>query len=133
MTRVLPGTQRHVWIIVVVVGLLAIMGCATRSKISASNEIATARFAIRDARASGAETYALNVLEQAEMLVGQAEEASGAEAERIAEQALVRAQLANTIAQRESARKQLFDAQRMDHEAGALKNRTTRAVEERLQ
>jgi hypothetical protein len=133
MTRVLPGTQRHVWIIVVVVGLLAIMGCATRSKISASNEIATARFAIRDARASGAETYALNVLEQAEMLVGQAEEASGAEAERIAEQALVRAQLANTIAQRESARKQLLDAQRMDREAGALKNRTTRAVEERLQ
>jgi hypothetical protein len=133
MTRVLPGTQRHVWIIVVVVGLLAITGCATRSKISASNEIATARFAIRDARASGAETYALNVLEQAEMLVGQAEEASGAEAERIAEQALVRAQLANTIAQRESARKQLLDAQRMDREAGALKNRTTRAVEERLQ
>lgn len=133
MTRVLPGTQRHVWIIVVVVGLLAIMGCATRSKISASNEIATARFAIRDARASGAETYALNVLEQAEMLVGQAEEASGAEAERIAEQALVRAQLANTIAQRESARKQLLDAQRLDREAGALKNRTTRAVEERLQ
>jgi hypothetical protein len=133
MTRVLPGTQRHVWIIVVVVGLLAITGCATRSKISASNEIATARFAIRDARASGAETYALNVLEQAEMLVGQAEEASGAEAERIAEQALVRAQLANTIAQRESARKQLLDAQRLDREAGALKNRTTRAVEERLQ
>jgi hypothetical protein len=133
MTRVLPGTQRRVWIIVVVVGLLAIVGCATRSKISASNEIATARYAIRDARASGAETYALNVLEQAEMLVGQAEEASGAEAERIAEQALVRAQLANTIAQRESARKQLLDAQRMDREAGALKNRTTRAVEERLQ
>ena len=133
MTRVLPGTQRRVWIIVVVVGLLAIVGCATRSKISASNEIATARYAIRDARASGAETYALNVLQQAEMLVGQAEEASGAEAERIAEQALVRAQLANTIAQRESARKQLLDAQRMDREAGALKNRTTRAVEERLQ
>jgi hypothetical protein len=133
MTRVLPGTQRRVWIIVVVVGLLAIVGCATRSKISASNEIATARYAIRDARASGAETYALNVLQQAEMLVGQAEEASGAEAERIAEQALVRAQLANTIAQRESARKQLLDAQRMDREAGALKDRTTRAVEERMQ
>ena len=133
MTRVLPGTQRRVWIIVVVVGLLAIVGCATRSKISASNEIATARYAIRDARASGAETYALNVLQQAEMLVGQAEEASGAEAERIAEQALVRAQLANTIAQRESARKQLLDAQRMDREAGSLKDRTTRAVEERMQ
>ncbi len=133
MTRIFPGTQRRVWIIVVAVGLMAIAGCATRSKISASNEIATARFAIRDARASGAETYALNVLQQAEVLVDQAEEASGAQAERIAEQALVRAQLANTIAQRESARKQLLDAQRMDQEAGALKNRTTRAVEERLQ
>lgn len=133
MTRIFPGAHRIMRIVVVVVGLLAIAGCATRSKVSASNEIATAMFAIRDARASGAETHALDVLQQAERLVVKAQQTSGAEAERIAEKALVHAQLANTIAQRESARKQLRDARSMDREAGALRKRTTRAVEERLQ
>jgi len=117
----------------VLVGLVAIAGCATHANVTASNEIATAKFAIRDARASGAETHALDVLQQAEGLLEEAQQSSGAEAERIAEKALAQAQLANTIAQRESARKQLRDAQSMDREAGALRKRTTQAVEERLQ
>ena len=120
-------------VIVSLVGLLMMGGCATRAKVSASNEIATAKFAIRDARASGAETQALGVLQAAEAFVAEASESSGADAERIAEKALVHAQLANTIAQRESARKQLLDAQKIDREAGALRERTTQAVEERLQ
>jgi hypothetical protein len=120
-------------VIVSLVGLLMMGGCATRAKVSASNEIAIAKFAIRDARASGAETHALGVLQAAEGFVAEASESSGAEAERIAEKALVHAQLANTIAQRESARKQLLDAQKIDREAGALRERTTQAVEERLQ
>jgi len=119
--------------VILLVGLLLLGGCASRARISASNEIATAMFAIRDARASGAETYALPVLQQAESLVVEARESSGADAERLAERALANALLANTIAQRESARKQLADAQRMDREAEALKERTTQAVEERLQ
>jgi hypothetical protein len=114
-------------------GILISGGCASRAKISASNEIAMAMFAIRDARANGAETYALAILQKSEMLVEEAKQASGADAERIAERALVHAQLANSIAQRESARKQLADAQSIDREAGALKERTTQAVEERLQ
>ena len=113
--------------------LVATAGCATRSRISASNEIATAEFAIRDAHASGAETYALPILKKAEMLVVDAKKASGDEAERLSERALANALLANTIAQRESARKQLADAKRMDREAEALKERTTQAVEEQLQ
>ncbi|GEM_PF-2644036 len=136
MTRISSPNRRFGRILIAVlalVGLLAGTGCATRSKVSASNEIATAKFAIRDARASGAETHALAVLQSAEAFVEEASKASGAEAERIAEKALVTAQLANTIAQRESARKQLLDAQKIDLEAGALRERTTQAVEERLQ
>jgi hypothetical protein len=113
--------------------LLILPGCATRSKVSASNEIATAMFAIRDARASGAETYSLDTLKQAESLVERARGTSGAEAERLAEKAVAHAQLASAIAARESARKRLLDAQRMEREAGALRQRTTRAVEDRLQ
>ncbi len=104
--------------------------CATRSKVSASNEIATAMFAIRDARANGAETYSLERLRQAEALVDEARQASGAEAERLAEKALVHAQLAAAVAEREGARKQLSASRKMEREAGALRERTTRAVEE---
>ena len=136
MTRILRGSHRSVRsavVVVVAISLLTVAGCASHAKVTASNEIATAMFAIRDARANGAETYALNVLQRSEMLVEEAKKKSGAEAERIAENALAHAQLANTIAQRESARKQLRDAQSIDKEAGALRKRTTTAVEERLQ
>ena len=136
MTRILPGSRRltrSAVVFVVGVSLLAIAGCATHAKVTASNEIATAQFAIRDARANGAETYAHDVLKKSEILLEEAKKNSGAEAERIAESALANAQLANTIAQRESARKQLLDAQSIDREAGALRKRTTSAVEERLQ
>jgi hypothetical protein len=117
----------------VLVALLIASGCASRAKISASNEIATAQFAIRDARTSGAETYALETLQRAEALVGEARNESGAKAERLAEKAIAHAQLAAAISQRESSRKQLMDAQRMEREAGALRQRTTQAVEDQLQ
>lgn len=112
--------------------MLTLGACATRSKITASNEIATAEFAIRDARANGAETYSLERLGQAEALLEQAREVSGAEAERLAEKALVNAQLAAAVAEREGAKKQLAASQKMESEAGALRERTTEAVEERL-
>ena len=133
MIRNLSRTRRRAYLVICLGVLVAVAGCATRSKVSASNEIATAMFAIRDARANGAETYALEALNDAEALVMEAKNLSGAEAERLAEIALARAQLANVTAQRESARKQLAEAQRMESEAGALRQRTTRAVEERLQ
>ncbi len=117
----------------VLMTLLTLSGCATRAKVSASNEIATAQFAIRDARASGADTYALETLQQAEALVEEARSVGGAKAERLAEKAVAYAQLAATVAQRDSARKHLMDVQRMEREADALRQRTTRAVEERLQ
>jgi len=79
-----------------------------------------------------AETYSLERLGQAEALLEQAREASGAEAERLAEKALVNAQLAAAVAEREGAKKQLAASQKMESEAGALRERTTEAVEERL-
>ena len=128
-----PSRAHRFASMVILLGVLvALGGCATRSKISASNEIATAKFAIRDARANGAETYALDTLNQAEALVDEAGKLKGAEAERLAEKALVHAQLANVVSQREGARKKLADTQRMEREAGALRQRTTRAVEEKL-
>jgi hypothetical protein len=113
--------------------MVTLGACATRSKVSASNEIATAKFAIRDARANGAETYSMERLSQAEALLEEAKQTSGAEAERLAEKALVNAQLAAAVAEREGARKQLAASQKMESEAGALRERTTQAVEERLQ
>jgi hypothetical protein len=115
------------------VAMISLGACATRSTVSASNEIATAQFAIRDARANGAETYSLERLEQAEKLLVRAQQTTGAEAERFAEKALVNAQLAAAVAEREGARKQLAASQKMEREAGALRERTTQAVEERLQ
>jgi Domain of unknown function (DUF4398) len=118
---------------VLLVALMTVSGCATRSKISASNEIATAQFAIRDARASGAETHASESLQKADAYLSQAQKLSGQEAERMAQKAVAYAQLASTVAQRETARKQLRDALHMEQEAEALRVRTTNAVEERLQ
>ncbi len=126
-------TGRFACTIVLLLATVLLGACATRSKVSASNEIATAKFAIRDARANGAETYSLERLNRAEALVEQARETSGAEAERLAERALVHAQLAAAVAEREGARKQLAEVQKMESEAGALRERTTQAVEERLQ
>ena len=126
-------TGRFACTIVLLLATVLLGACATRSKVSASNEIATAKFAIRDARANGAETYSFEKLNQAEALVEEAQQTSGADAERLAEKALVHAQLAAAVAEREGARKQLAEVQKMESEAGALRERTTQAVEERLQ
>lgn len=132
MTKTPLRIGRCACAIVLLAAMLTLGACATRSKITASNEIATAEFAIRDARANGAETYSLERLGQAEALLEQAREVSGAEAERLAEKALVNAQLAAAVAEREGAKKQLAASQKMESEAGALRERTTEAVEERL-
>ena len=132
MIRLRPRSRPIIGAVIVLGTFLTLNGCATRSKVSASNEMATAMFAIRDARANGAETYSMETLGYAEQLLDQARETSGAEAERLAELALAQAQLANVVALREGARKKLAEAQRMEREAAALRERTTSAVEERL-
>jgi len=137
MSKVIHPTRRFIrsagLIVALTVSLLALSGCATSSKISASNEIATARFAIRDARASGAESHAFETLQKADALLAEAEGLKGEEAERKAEKAIAYAQLSATVARRESALEQLRGAMHMDLEAEALRVRTTEAVEERLQ
>ena len=123
---------RAIWapLVLALAASLMLGGCATRSSVEAQNEIATAMFAIRDARVNGAEVYAAEELGQAEKLLGSAQTASGTEAERLAEESTVHAQLAAAIATRESARTQKQDAKQLEREAGALRKRTTEAVEE---
>ena len=128
----MQSRARAIWapLVLALAASLMLGACATRGSVEAQNEIATAMFAIRDARVNGAETYAAEELEQAEKLLGSAQAASGTEAERLAEESTVHAQLAAAIAERESARTQKQDAKQLEREAGALRKRTTEAVEE---
>jgi len=112
--------------------LLATAGCATRSRVSASNEIATAMYAIRDAKNSGAESFAQDDLSKAEMLVAQARDAGAEEAERLAELATAHAQLAAAKADRQTARRRLAEAESVDVQAERLERRTLKAVEDRV-
>ena len=140
----MESRTRAIWapLVLALAASLMLGACATRSSVEAQNEIATAMFAIRDARVNGAEVYALAAklhgaevyaaeeLGQAEKLLGSAQTASGTEAERLAEESTVHAQLAAAIAARESARTQKQGAKQLEREAGALRKRTTDAVEE---
>ena len=128
----MESRTRAIWapLVLALAASLMLGACATRSSVEAQNEIATAMFAIRDARVNGAEVYAAEELGQAEKLLGSAQTASGTEAERLAEESTVHAQLAAAIAARESARTQKQDAKQLEREAGALRKRTTEAVEE---
>lgn len=132
MKRRFPSVARDALCVGLAVCLLATAGCATRSRVSASNEIATAMFAIRDAKNSGAESYAQDELSRAEELVGQARDASAAEAERLAELATVYAQLAGAKAARQTARRRLAEAESVDVQAERLERRTLKAVEDRV-
>lgn len=126
-----PSDVRLGPVLPLVVAMLAVVGlgaCASPPPTSA-NEIATARFAIRDARANGAETYAAAELQQAIALLEQARDLPVPEAERLAERATAHAQLATVIAARDGARRRLAEAQRISREAQALQERTTDAVE----
>ena len=78
MIRSFLRTGRFACTIVLLVTTVSLGACATRSRVSASNEIATAMFAIRDARANGAETYSLERLRKA-LGNGMAESVQGAE------------------------------------------------------
>ena len=128
----MESRTRAIWapLVLALAASLMLGACATRSSVEAQNEIATAMFAIRDARVNGAEVYAAEELGQAEKLLGSAQTASGTEAERLAEESTVHAQLAAAIAARESARTQKQGAKQLEREAGALRKRTTEAVEE---
>jgi hypothetical protein len=124
--------NRVTWIVaaLLLAATLIALGCAS-SSASANNAISTAMFAIRDARVNSAEQYAPAQLKQAELFLATAQKAKGVEAARLAEKATVHAQMASAIASREAARANLAEARRVQEEAGAVRDMTTEAVEER--
>ena len=132
-TRCLPTTRAGIPLVLVLLVALAAGACATRGSVSASNEIATARYAIRDAESQGGDIYAPKEIESARTKLAEAQRATPDVAVRKAEQALVDAQLATAIATRDSARAQLVEAQRVQREAETLRSETTEAVESRRQ
>ncbi len=110
---------------------LAASGCAGPMTVASTNQIATARYAIREAESSQADIYAKAELGTARTKLEEAKHATPDIGVRLAEQATVNAQLASAIASREAARAQLAEARRVQRESGELRIETTEAVEER--
>ena len=110
---------------------LAASACAGPMTVASKNQIATARYAIREAESSQADIYAKAELETARTNLEEARHATPDIGLRLAEQATVNAQLASAVASREAARAQLAEARRVQRESGELRIETTEAVEER--
>ena len=130
-TRLLDTTRAQLVLTVLI--SLAASACAGPMTVASKNQIATARYAIREAESNQAGIYAAAELEIARANL---EEARGAPSDlglRLAETATVNAQLASAISAREAARAQLAEAKRVQRKSGILRTETTEAVEERSQ
>ena len=98
--------------------------------MTAKNEIATARYAIRDAENNGAAQHAPAELAAAREKLEDAKRATPDVAVRLAAEATVDARLGSAIAARDNAIAQLAEAERVEREAAALRSKTTDAVQE---
>ena len=119
--------------ILTLIPLVVSTACASSRSVSATNAIATARYAIRDAETKGAEQYAAKELATAREKLEEAKRATPDVGVKVAAEATVGARLAAAIADRETARAQLAEAQRVEREAGSLRRKTTDAVREQAQ
>jgi len=119
--------------ILMLIPLVISTACATSRSVSATNAIATARYAIRDAETKGAEQYAAQELATAREKLEEAKRATPDVGVKVAAEATVGARLAAAIADRETARAQLAEAQRVEREAGSLRRKTLDAVREQAQ
>jgi hypothetical protein len=115
----------------IVFASLAASACAGPMTVASTNQIATARYAIREAESRQAGIYAKAELETAVAELEQARQATPDVGLRLAEQATVSAQLASAISAREGARAQLAEARRVQRESRETRIETTEAVEER--
>ena len=104
--------------------------CASPTRVIAENQIATARYAIREAVAKDAGSYAPEELQMAVTKFEAARNASPDAGIRLAQQATVMARLASAVAVRESARAQLAKAVRVQRQSEKLRTETIEAVEE---
>ncbi len=116
--------------ILTLIPLVVSTACATSRSVSATNAIATARYAIRDAETKGAEQHAAKEMATAREKLEEAKRATPDVGVRVAAEATVGARLAAAIADRETARAQLAEAHRVEREAGSLRRKTTDAVRE---
>ena len=112
---------------------LAANACAGPMTVASKNQIATARYAIREAESNQAGIYAQAELETARAKLEEAKRAEPDDGVRLAEAATVNAQLASATAARETARAQLAEAKRVQRKSGTLRIEATEAVEERSQ
>jgi hypothetical protein len=125
-------TTRTLLVLTVLLSLAA-SACASRTTVASKNQIATARYAIREAESSQAGIYAEAELATARAKLEEARDATPDVGLRLAEEATVNAQLASAISAREAARAQLAEARRVQRKSGTLRVETTEAVEERSQ
>ena len=130
-TRQLDTTRAL--LVLTVLTSLAASACAGPMTVASKNQIATARYAIREAESSQAGIYAEAELGIARAKLKEAKHATPDVGLRLAEAATVNAQLASAIAVREAARAQLTEAKRVQRKSGTLRVETTEAVEERSQ
>jgi hypothetical protein len=125
-----PGATRCQVLAILMLLTPILTACAGPARVQAGNQIATARYAIREAIDKDAGSYAPQELQAA---VAKFEEAQSAKADagiRLAEQATVLARLASAVAVRDSAVAQLAEAVRVQRQSETLRSETIQAVEE---
>jgi len=117
-----------------VAGFGLLTGCATPTTVSSRGFIVNAGYAIRAAEERKADDFAPNELNSAREKLARAEQAFRANkkdrATRLAQEAVVDAQLAEALAAQASAERDLAEARRVAEENRALRREVDRAVRE---
>lgn len=129
-TRRNSGTPRAQLLASLLLLVPITFACAGPTRVTAENQIATARYAIRDAVSKDANLYAPEELQRAMAEYEQAKSQTAGEGIRLAQRATVLARLASAMAVRESARSQLAEAMRVESRSETLRSETIEAVEE---
>jgi len=120
------------WLAAAGCGLL--VGCSTPSTVSSQGFIVNAGYAIRTAEERDAADYSPNELKAAHAKLAGAERAFSANhknrATRLAQQAVADAMLAEALASRAGAERDLVEAKRVEEENQALRREADRALRE---
>ena len=117
-----------------VTGCGLLVGCSTPSTVTSRGFIANAGYAIRTAEERDAADFSPNELKAAHKKLAEAEQAFSANqkdrATRLAQQAVADAQLAEALAARAGAERDLAVAKRVEEENQALRREADRALRE---
>ena len=117
-----------------VTGCGLLLGCSTPSTVSSQGFIVNAGYAIRAAEERDAADYSPDILTAAREKLAKAERAFSANqndrATRLAQQAVADAKLAEALAARAGAERDLAEAKRVEQENKALRREADRALRE---